>query len=377
MPSQPFVKDQLKISFLAAADSGADWFRTQLPEAELRRYGHHLWNTRPLPPSRFNSDVLVASRPIHNIWEQFADKNNPTYAHRPTLVVDFDDNYIDVPKDNPGYQDSMRYRDQLIRNMEVSDGLIVTSQKLAEAYEPYNENIYIVPNGLPYEILQTTPNAFHPQPRTSDGSREIITIGVVATGSTAYDVITIKEQIKKFLGLSTRHRDVRLVIIGKYAHELPALLGVPSTDPILDPRNEKVLAVGWMQYGTPYLEMLSTIDILVAPYRDHIYNHGKFPTKALESSFLGIPLVASAIDPYSNWITHGEDGFLISLDENKKHEWGKYVKKLVDSQELRQKFSWNIRRHAPLYNMHNLGALWNNTLKAIWFKHHNPEFLAQ
>jgi glycosyltransferase involved in cell wall biosynthesis len=78
----------------------------------------------------------------------------------------------------------------------------------------------------------------------------------------------------------------------------------------------------------------------------------------LESSVLGIPLIASDIEPYRRVIKHGWNGFLVKYE----HEWGKLIKRLVDDPQLRQEIGMNARSDASMRIMQAVNHQWERAL---------------
>ncbi|MGW0582621.1 LAGLIDADG family homing endonuclease [Streptomyces sp. NPDC002920] len=91
-----------------------------------------------------------------------------------------------------------------------------------------------------------------------------------------------------------------------------------------------------------------------------VSHNSKFATKFLESSVLGIPLIASDIEPYRRLIRHGENGFLVRYE----HEWGRLLKRLVDDPELRQRVGMTARGEASGSIMQALHVQWQAALSA-------------
>jgi glycosyltransferase involved in cell wall biosynthesis len=91
-----------------------------------------------------------------------------------------------------------------------------------------------------------------------------------------------------------------------------------------------------------------------------VSHNSKFATKWLESSVLGIPLIASDIEPYRTVIRHGENGFLV----RREHEWGRYLKLLADDPELRQRVGMAARGEASGSIMQALHVQWQAALTA-------------
>jgi glycosyltransferase involved in cell wall biosynthesis len=72
---------------------------------------------------------------------------------------------------------------------------------------------------------------------------------------------------------------------------------------------------------------------------------------------LGIPLIASNIRPYAEWIDHGRTGFLVP--NNRQHEWGRYLGALIQDKDLRRKIGLAARARASRNTLQGyLGTAW-------------------
>ena len=81
-----------------------------------------------------------------------------------------------------------------------------------------------------------------------------------------------------------------------------------------------------------WFERLSKMDIALAPLeRANVFCRAKSEVKFLEAAILGVPIVASRIDPYSDAITEGVDGFLATDTA----EWEAALIQLIEQPELR------------------------------------------
>jgi glycosyltransferase involved in cell wall biosynthesis len=98
----------------------------------------------------------------------------------------------------------------------------------------------------------------------------------------------------------------------------------------------------------------------VAPYRPTPFNQAKFPTKALEAGMLGIPLVASAIRPYADWITQEENGFKV-LD-SAPWMWSRCLRRLIQSPDLRRRIGEAGRSRAAQNILQEIGRQWESVL---------------
>jgi glycosyltransferase involved in cell wall biosynthesis len=63
-------------------------------------------------------------------------------------VIDIDDNFFAITKDNPAHDNAQMLKDEIILALTLADGLTVSVPSLKELYEPYNPNIFVMPNGI-------------------------------------------------------------------------------------------------------------------------------------------------------------------------------------------------------------------------------------
>jgi glycosyltransferase involved in cell wall biosynthesis len=285
-----------------------------------------------------NADVIIGSRVANPgptaIWQALAAEPSG-----PRLVLDLDDDYFHIDPSNtrayefwnrPGILAALR------SNMLAADVVTVASEGLAEvvAYELGGNAappIVVVPNGLHAAYLG--------RPRNYDP--EVLTIGWSGSNATAVDYDLAARAVNKALDT--------------YPHVRARLVGMPEE---LLPRRLKVEAARWVQPNEAYLEAVSSFDIWVAPYRPTPFNEAKFPTKALEAGALGIPLVASDIRPYTEWITPNVDGILVRHD----FQFSRALKGLITSATERRRIGEAGRSRAAQNILQEVGRQWETVL---------------
>lgn len=94
--------------------------------------------------------------------------------------------------------------------------------------------------------------------------------------------------------------------------------------------------------------------------RPHVFNQSKSWIKALEAAALGIPIVASDLLPYRGFIDHGVTGFLVKRD----HEWGQYLRALVEDEAMRLEMGKAAREKAVDYTIEKNYTVWEKVLTA-------------
>jgi glycosyltransferase involved in cell wall biosynthesis len=248
------------------------------------------------------------------------------------LVLDLDDSYWDI---DPLNQAAARewtpvMLDSLAANMGISDVVTVVSERLAAVCREHTDTpVQVVPNSLPAQWMGNVRN-YRP---------DVVRVGWAGTSSTVHDLHQAAHALKKIADRG----DVEVRLVG-VTPEQAVRAGV---------KHDRISTFGWLDTGD-YLQVVSTFDVWVAPYRDNRFNGCKFPTKALEAGMMGIPLIASAIPPYTDWIEHGRTGILVERD----HEWTQWVRRLVDDADLRERLGAASRGRAAPHILQQVNQDW-------------------
>jgi len=348
-----------KFGFWAAGNDGSSNYRALLPARaiswlrpkEHNPYGrpHAVGASRNLADIH-QADVIIGSRVAHPGampgWRQLKEDGK-------RLVLDLDDDYFHIDKENRtayqwwvnGIQDGKPIQEGgflpfLRESIELADVVTVCSEGLAENIykETLHPNIKVVENALGADVLGLD----------RDYDPELLTVGWAGTENTAQWLPMIKDVINK----AAKDGYGRRVFI--------QFIGAPAsfvTAHGFRLRRGHAKAYEFLHRPEDYLRELSRIDVLLAPYRSTLFTEAKFPTKALEAGFLGIPLIASAIRPYREWIDHGVNGFLVR--NNAQHEWGRYLGALIQDAALRRSMGMEARERASDNTLQDyLGVAW-------------------
>jgi glycosyltransferase involved in cell wall biosynthesis len=302
------------------------------------------------------ADVIVGSRVANpgasRLWLDLAGR--PT---RPRLVLDLDDAYFALDPSNPasGAWDVPQLN-RLARSILAADVVTVASQALAEHVERFVGrpsgkalDIQVVPNGLHAGWLGT--------PRDYEADQRELIVGWSGTASSARDFDLVAHALARIVEYGDGQVKLRLVglpdghpVVGTLARRIPARL------------HDLVEGVPWVQHGQPYLSAVAAFDVWVAPYRPDPFVEAKFPTKALEAGFLGIPLVCSDVRPYREWDQDEHRGTAL-VGEHQPWMWGRYLKTLVDSASTRRAMGEAGRSRAALNIMQSVGQSWARVCK--------------
>jgi glycosyltransferase involved in cell wall biosynthesis len=333
----------MRIHFWTADTGGSGLYRGVLPAMSLDWIGHQP-SAGPRLPENWREqglDVVVGCRVARpgpsRTWREMREAGV-------RLVMDLDDDYFHLdPSNAVAYQlwSDPAMRQGLIDNIGISDVVTCCSESLAVVLRDFHHDVRVVPNGLPAQYLG----------QVRDYDPETLSVGWAGTSSTVHELR--EPGVVRALNRIADYRRpggmfVRLVGIDA---RMALACGL---------RGDHLGALGWVENFGHYLQAVSEFDVWVAPYRDIPFNRAKFPTKFLEASILGIPLVASDIEPYRAVIRHGENGFLVK----REHEWGRLLKQLADDPELRQRIGMAARAEASGSILQAINRQWETALTA-------------
>lgn len=305
-------------------ESGCGWYRIKVPMAELARRGHDVTVLSA-------GDVeQVQSLPYPLVVGQRMDKHHALpYWRRwragSRLVYEIDDDVFSIDPVNTMarayYQSSTQ--DTVIHAAQVADLVTVTVEPLADVMRAHNPNVAVLPNCVPDWLLE------HERPR-----RDKVVVGWAGGGSHALDLFTVAPQLRRFL---SRNPHVELHLIGT-DYRPTIRIGGRYTD--------------WAPPEDYYRSV--DFDIGIAPLVDTVFARSKSPIKCLEYAALGIPVVASDVGPYRDFVVDGVTGYLV----RQEHEWGKRLYELSNDEAMRTEMGVRAREHAAQWAISRRAHLW-------------------
>jgi len=251
-------------------------------------------------------------------------------------VYEVDDNLLNIPDWNPAssiFKDHNFKDNNIVENIKyfVSnvDAIFVTTDVLAEAYRPYNENIFILPNCVNFENVFQKPN----------NSKKKV---VMWQGSYSHkkDISLIEPAIQQLV------KDDVVIKIFDFPMKVKGIQRVPSV-----PYNA-------------FHQMLAQIDgyIGLAPLTTTPFNKYKSNLKFLEYTANGILTIASNFGPYKETIEHNQTGILI--DNNK--DWYYWVKKMLTEESEYVRILNNAKEFVKEnYDIAKNWVMWKNAFEKI------------
>lgn len=317
----------MNIFFLLADRSGCGTYRGIMPMNTLSTRGHHVrYSTmlrespeQPFDPMKW--DVLIAQRPsnagitvtLHRLFER---------GEVPVLT-EIDDDLIHTHPSNPAHSfwGHKSNRERLKANLAGSSGIIVSTKFLAEELADLHEHRWVFPNFLDATIVGRNP--------VEHGEKERVVVGWAGGTSHGADIKFVGEELRAFF---KRRKDAEFHCIGvDYGKKLKV---------------KRSRYTGWSRSIPDYIASLD-FDIGIAPLAPHRFNRGKSHVKALEYASRGIPVVAAKMEPYADFVLHGETGFLAASPK----EFVEYVEVLYADAALRAEMGANALRRAEEYTI--------------------------
>lgn len=316
----------MKLYGWACDMNGCGQYRIGLPFWALSAAGHDarafLGAPTELPT---DLDVLVGQRLSSpeetEVWLALAGRRDRNYR----LVFEIDDDLWNLHPSNVSATswftpDALARMDACIA---AADAVTVTTEHLAEIVRSRNPNVHVIPNCVDATLLRHERR--HPAK---------VTIGWAGGSSHVVDFGAVQNDLRTFL---RRNPQVDTHFVGA---DFGDMVGRPQTR-----------HTSWSQNLVEYLHGID-FDIGIAPLAYHVFNKSKSDLKVLEYSALGIPVVATDYGPYSDSVQHGSTGFLVK----RPHEWGRYLRDLVNDESMRKEMGDNARRWAATRTLQ--GNIW-------------------
>jgi glycosyltransferase involved in cell wall biosynthesis len=255
------------------------------------------------------------------------------------LVVELDDDLVSSAATRRLIEndfEATRLR-ALRRIIAAADVAVVSNKMLAGVVSGLAAETVVIPNGLDRELWATPMPTLEPE-----GELRILYMG---TYTHEDDLRSIREPIERL----RRHHDVKLEAVGVTTanDDWYDRLEVPQDD------REYPAFVSWLRQHS------ARWTIAVAPLVDTSFNTSKSDLKTLEYSMLGLPTVASAVEPYLDSVKFGVT--LASGDE----EWFDAIEALLVDRRLRATRAARAARYVLDHRMLDLREIEGRWLRAV------------
>jgi glycosyltransferase involved in cell wall biosynthesis len=214
--------------------------------------------------------------------------------------------------------------------IRVAHLVTVSTAPLGEVVGQFNPNVAVLPNHIDGRMLDLE------RPR-----RGRLVVGWAGGDSHMKDIQVLAPHLKRFL---RKNPQVEFHNIGT---DFCRVFGIPAR------------WTGWNDVWDYYRTI--DFDIGLAPLAPIRFNRSKSHIKALEYAALGIPTIASDEPPYRDFVLHGVTGYLVRRD----HEWGQYLRELVNDAGLRESMGRKAREHAAEFTIQRGWRLWADAYESL------------
>ncbi|MBL7913446.1 MAG: glycosyltransferase family 4 protein [Bacteroidia bacterium] len=255
-------------------------------------------------------DIIFVQREAFMTGSSFFEKRFAKSKAR--LVFDFDDAiwYHDVSDANKKFG-WLKDPSKTGRIIGLSDLVFAGNQYLADYAARFNNKVIIVPTTIDTEEYKPVRNVKRSDKVVIGWSGSITTIRHFELALPFLKILKEKYGDKI---------DIRVIGDGNYKN---AELGIQG--------------LAWRKETE--LDELSSFDIGIMPIPDDDWSKGKCGLKGLQYMALEIATVMSPVGVNSEIIQNGVNGFLAATTE----EWVNAISKLIDDQEMRNRFGKNAR----------------------------------
>jgi len=301
----------MRILAITSNKSGVGYHRIIMPIVNMQKDYCLMTDTLSEETFEGNYDIVVMNRMLANITPEQMDAWRMKYGFK--LVVDNDDfwhldpshilyeRYIlnDIPQ-------------QIINWVRIADLCTVTHERLAEEIKPYNSNVEILPNAIPYGEEQ-----FKDFKKDSD----LIRLFWSGSGTHGKDLEILRNPMKRI------NFPVRTVIAGYNETEKPIWDGM-----ICAFTNGLKLNPTIYNYNevTSYMAAYADSDISLIPLIDSKFNAMKSNLKVLETAAKKNPAIVSNVHPYK--------GFYPACHVNSQKDWYYWIKLLTKDKDARKHY---------------------------------------
>jgi len=272
----------------------------------------------------------------------FGPVNNMVAKHFGWMyMLECDDDYWNITKLNPAHK-WLAEKPQFLKYFSIAIpyafGVIASTRTLVNRFEELGaKRVFYAPNGLNFDSFKDVDTTSH------DGTIRIGWAGSAHHVDDMAQIVGVLREIKR------ERPNVELVFMNWQPQQLSGMTRFFKGGP---PEQYQALM------------MKLPIDIAVAPLVDSKFNRSKSNLKWLEYSALGVPTVASDVEPYKE-IEDGVTGF----KARNCAEWKTILNTLIDNEELRRRVGEHSKEWC--FNNYDLRRTATGLLNAL---HENMEY---
>lgn len=328
------VQEPLRLLGLPANPDGCGYYRMWQPWAQLGRVSGHMV---AIPPAGQHDiipdedqvaefDLVARQRPGGprgvKMWRRWKGQTK--------LVAELDDDIFHPdPSGLPHWLDE-EVQSTVRDCVALADLVTCSTETLAGQLRGFNDRVVVLPNYVHEDLLQVR------RPR-----RDLVTLGWAGGATHLQDLVLLQEPIRELR--SSHHFDLHLL----GTDYSPLFVGPCRFSP-------------WEPNVWDYYRQVDA-DIGLIPLRDTPFNRARSPIKALEYAALGIPVVASDLDPYREFVIDGVTGFLVRTPA----QWQARVGELLEDAAARDEMGAKAKRVARDWTIQQGWTRWAHAYEEV------------
>ena len=337
-----------KTLFLSRGNKGAGWYRCALPAlalgADWTCYAGEPPNARFFH-GRIERELSVADVPDYDVVVIQQPRGAGwlgairDWQRRGVVVLADVDDWLRGIRRKKDHDFNDLFGRKTIEEFELCmravDGIICSTPWLAERYATLNPRTYLCRNGIDLKrYALTLPERDY--------------VGVGWSGATGHR-IAMQPWLAQVTDVMRERADVHFISVGqRFADELAPEFG-----------ESRCLSIPFTALDT-YPASMTLYDVALAPAGDSSFYRGKSDLRWLESSAIGLPLIADPV-VYPE-IEHGVTGFHASTPE----EMGEILRELVDDEDLRRRVGAAAKAHVTEHRSAQVAAeQWADVLREV------------
>lgn len=317
---------RVKIFGWTADHSGCGWYRVVLPLATLQGPGVEAWFAGKMPEEAWEADVVIAQRTCLPGPTEILQRMSKHKGKRPMIVFELDDDLWSIDSSNPAADEFYAHpevRGNLVANIKASDVVTVSTAPLADVVRKWNPNVVVLENCIPRELLSWQHGRYVDR----------LTIGWQGSATHDGDWKQVAAPVGRwFTAARKMNAPVEMHTIGQ----------VPETFPDIYPHRQSP----WSDRMDAYYRKIDW-DVALAPLKRSPFNTSKSHLRVLEAAALGIPVLASNVAAYRDFVFHEQTGFLC----DRPSDWPKYLDEMAHEPEMRRGMERNARALAAQHTI--------------------------
>ncbi len=293
-------------------------------QEQLEKLGHEAktaeWFSEAAiePDEALSYDVIVLYRlpmsaPLRRLIQRAQESGKRVIFDTDDLV--FEPNLIQwhraVAELSPG--DQQQYRrgvESYLETLLASDFVLTATPLLAELAAAHGKPAYLHRNALGKAMTTLADKLYEARSRRPQSEKVVLGYG---SGTATHD-IDFAEAASALAKIMRQFAEVELWIAGP--------LSLPDSLASFGKRIRRFPLTDWRGW----FELMSRMDIALAPLeKGNVFCRAKSEIKFVEAGALGLPVVASKIDPFTHAIEDGVNGFLAGAN----NEWESALELLI------------------------------------------------